>query len=61
MDIPPAPLSIEVSITVEQIFEIVEMDYTFEVHLEKARNPFLKESRQSFLRHDIGWRRQSSG
>ncbi len=36
MDIPPAPLSIEVSITVEQIFEIVEMDYTFEVPLESS-------------------------
>ena len=46
MDIPPAPLSIEVSITVEQIFEIVEMDYTFEVPLEGSKS-VSEESRQS--------------
>ena len=57
MDIPPAPLSIEVSITVEQIFEIVEMDYTFEVPLESSKP--VSEGVKTVLLETWGWLAQA--
>ena len=57
MDIPPAPLSIEVSITVEQIFEIVEMDYTFEVPLESSKP--VSEGAKTVLLETLVWLAQA--